>query len=106
MNFIKQIERIKRIHKLICGEKTGAPIAFARKLHLSRSQLYNELEAIKELNAPIKYCKKRETFYYETPFELVLNFSLKTIKDDESKEIFGGSNFRPILLDGTLISLL
>ncbi|WP_428230597.1 hypothetical protein [Flavobacterium sp.] len=94
------------IHKLISTEKTGSPSAFARKLCVSRSQLYNELELIKDLDAPLKYCKKRETYYYETSFEVVLSFSLKTIKDDESKEIFGGSNFRPILLDGTLISLL
>jgi hypothetical protein len=106
MNFIRQIERIKKMHKLICGEKTGSPLTFAKRLCLSRSQFYNELDLIKELDAPIKYCKKRETFYYETPFELILIFSLKTIKDDESKEIFGGSNFRPSLLDGTLISLL
>lgn len=106
MNFVKQIERIKRMHKLISSEKTGAPIVFARKLSLSRSQLYNELAIIKELDAPLKYCKKRESFYYETSFDLILNYSFKIIKDDESKEIFGGSNFRPILLDGTLISLL
>jgi hypothetical protein len=106
MNFVKQIERIKRMHKLISSEKTGTPVVFARKLSLSRSQLYNELEIIKELDAPLKYCKKRESFYYETSFELILNFSLKIIKDEESKEIFGGTNFRPILLDGTLISLL
>ncbi|SMO54360.1 hypothetical protein SAMN06265349_102191 [Flavobacterium resistens] len=97
---------MKRIHKLIVSENTGAPSVFARKLSLSRSQLYNELEVIKELDAPIKYCKKRETFFYETSFELILNYSFKTIKDDESKEIFGGSNFCPILLDGTMISLL
>jgi len=106
MNFIKQIERIKRIHNLISSEKTGAPVVFARKLSLSRSQLYNALDVIKDFDAPVKYCKKRESFYYETPFELILNFSLKIIKDDESTEIFGGSNFRPILLDRTLISLL
>lgn len=106
MNFIKQIERLKIIHKLIYSEKTGTPSAFAKRLNLSRSQLYNELEVIKELDAPVKYCKKRESFYYETPFELILNYSLKIIKDDESREIFAGSNFRPILLDGTLISLL
>ncbi|WP_337968055.1 hypothetical protein [uncultured Flavobacterium sp.] len=106
MNFIKQIERIKRIHKLISSEKTGTPNAFARKLFLSRSQLYNDLEIIKELDAPLKYCKKRESFYYERSFELVLHYSLKIIIDDESREIFGGSNFRPVLLDGTLISLL
>ncbi|MFH7016327.1 hypothetical protein [Flavobacterium sp. FlaQc-47] len=106
MNFIKQIERIKKMHKLICAEKTGTPTAFARKLCLSRSQLYNVLEVIKELDGPLKYCKKRESFYYETSFDLILNYSLRIIKDDEAKEIFGGSNFCPILLDGTLISLL
>jgi hypothetical protein len=106
MNFIKQIERIKKMHHLISSEKTGTPIVFARKLSLSRSQLYNELEVIKELDAPLKYCKRRESFYYQTSFELILNYSLKTIKDDESKEIFGGSYFRPILLDATPISLL
>ncbi|MNF80724.1 hypothetical protein D3C85_855360 [compost metagenome] len=106
MNFVKQIERIKRIHKLISSEKTGTPLVFARKLSLSRSQLYNELEIIKELGGPLKYCKKRESFYYNTYFELILNYSLKIIKDDESKEIFGGTNFCPILLDGSLISLL
>ena len=106
MNFVKQIERIKKMHKLINSEKTGTPVVFARKLNLSRSQLYNELEIIKELGAPLKYCKKRESFYYETSFELILHYSLKTIKNEESMEIFAGSNFRPILLDGTLISLL
>lgn len=106
MNFIKQIERIRRMHKLICSEKTGTPSVFARKLCLSRSQLYNALDVIKELDAPLKYCKKRESFYYETSFELVLVFSLKIIKDDESREIFGGSHLRPILLDRALISLL
>lgn len=106
MNFIKQIERIKMMDKLIAFGKTGTPSVFAKKLGLSRSQLYNDLDLIKELDAPIKYCKKRESFYYETSFELILNYSLKVIKNDECTEIFGGSNFRPILLDGTLISLL
>jgi hypothetical protein len=106
MNFIKQIERIKKIHLLISSEKTGTPSVFARKLCLSRSQLYNELDMIKELDAPLKYCKKRESFYYETSFELILDYSLKIIVEDESRQIFGGSYFRPILLDGTLISLL
>jgi hypothetical protein len=106
MNFVKQIERIKTMDELIAAEKTGTPIVFAKKLNLSRSQLYNELDLLRQLDAPIRYCKKRESFYYETPFELLLNFSLKTIKNDELREIFGGSNFRPILLDGTLLSLL
>jgi len=106
MNFIRQIKRITKMHKLISDEKTGTPEVFAKKLCLSRSQLYNELDMIKELDAPVKYCKKRESFYYSAPFEIILNFSFQIIKDDESREIFGGSYFCPILLDGSLVSLL
>lgn len=106
MNFIRQIERIKKMHKLICSEKTGTPTVLARKLCISRSQLYIELDLIKEFEAPIKYCKKRQSYYYETYFELMLNYSLKTMKDDETIEIYGGSCFPSKLLDGTLVSLL
>lgn len=63
---------------------------------LSRSQLYNELDFIKELDGSVRYCKKRESFYYTASFELIFNYSLKVIKEDETKEIFVGSNFRPI----------
>ena len=94
------------MHELIRSEKTGTPNDFAQMLHLSRSQLYNKLGFMKELDAPIKYCKKTGSFYYDQPFELVLQYSLTTIVDDETKEIFGGFYFRPILLDGTLITLL
>lgn len=106
MNFIKQIERIKKMHELIRSEKTGKPDDFAQMLHLSRRQLYNELEYIKNLNASVKYCKKKESFYYAVPFELELKYSLTTIIDDESKEIFGGFNFCASLLHGTLFTLL
>ena len=106
MNFIKQIERIKKTHLLIRTEKTGSPAVFAKKLQLSRSQLYNVLELMKSFDASIKYCKKKESYYYFKPFDLELKYSLKIIIDDETKEIFGGFNFRPILLDGTMFPLL
>ena len=105
MNFTKQIERIKKIHYLIRTEKTGTPTDFANTLHLSRRQLYNELDTIKNLDALIKYCKKKESFYYGEPFDLELKYSLKTIIDDETREIFGGFNFRASLLHGSIITL-
>lgn len=105
MNFIKQMERIKKTHLLIRTEKTGSPDVFAQKLNLSRRQLYNVLELIKSFEASIKYCKKRESFCYSTPFDLELKYSLKTIIDDETKEIFGGFDFRASLLHGTILNL-
>ncbi|SMP37045.1 hypothetical protein SAMN06265346_1265 [Flavobacterium hercynium] len=105
MNFIKQMERINTIHQLISAERTGSPTTFAKKIGLSRSQLYNMLDFIKELDAPVRYCKKRESFYYESSYELILNYSLKTITCDELKEIYGGFHLRPILLDGAMVNL-
>ena len=105
MNFIKQMDRIKKIHFLILKEKTGNPDDFAKTLHLSRRQLYNELEVIKNLDAPIKYCKKKQSYYYSEPFDLELKYSLKTIVDDETREIFGGLYFRASLLHGSIITL-
>ena len=90
MNFIKQIDRIKKIHFLICNEKTGNPDFFAKTLLLSRRQLYNKLEIIKNLDAPLKYCKKKESYYYSEPFYLELKYSLKTIVGNETREVLGG----------------
>lgn len=105
MNFIKQIERIKKMHELIRTEKTGTPDNFAQMLRLSRRQLYNELEIIKNLDAIIKYCKKKESFYYAVPFELELKYSLTTIVDDETRKIFGGTYLRASLLHASMITL-
>ncbi|WP_244283572.1 hypothetical protein [Flavobacterium hercynium] len=99
------MERINTIHQLISAERTGSPTTFAKKIGLSRSQLYNMLDFIKELDAPVRYCKKRESFYYESSYELILNYSLKTITCDELKEIYGGFHLRPILLDGAMVNL-
>lgn len=105
MNFIRQIDRIKKTHQLIQNEQTGTPDQFAIKLNVSRSHLYNTLESLRDLGAKIKYSKKTESFYYESLFHLELNYSLKVISNEETKEIFGGFDFCPILLDGTLLYL-
>lgn len=106
MNFTKQIDQIKKTHKLILLEQTGTPEEFAQKLNISRSHLYNILESLKDFGANIKYNKKSESFYYTSPFDLELHYSLKIISNNETKEIFGGFSLRPTLLDGSIFHLL
>lgn len=105
MNFVKQAQRINEAHQLISNEKTGTPEEFARKLKISRSQLYNLIDTLKEFDAPVKYSKKAQSFYYALPFELELKYSLKIILEENAKEIFGGINLRPVLLDRSSIYL-
>ena len=52
--------------------------------------MYNELEFFKNLNAPIKYCKKNETFYYTTNFEFSFRYSMVAISDEDEVKINGG----------------
>lgn len=87
MKSLKHIDRINKIHSLISSQKTGTNEIFAKKLYLSRRQMYNELEFFKNLNAPIKYYKKKETFYYDDNFEIKFGFSFTIISIGESRRI-------------------
>jgi hypothetical protein len=49
--------------------------------------------------------QEKKYFYYEKPFDMVFKYSLKTITEKETKEIFGGFHLRPIILDVSLLSL-
>ncbi|MCP4762132.1 MAG: hypothetical protein GY870_10135 [archaeon] len=90
MNFIKQIERIQRINKHIYNEKSGRPDEFARRMGISKRQLYNIIEMLKDFDAPIRYDRNRETFFYDSDFNLDIRFSMRILTDQEDKSIFGG----------------
>ncbi len=72
MSLLTIYNRINRIHYLITLQNTGNPERFAKKLQISRRQLYYDLKLLKDLNAEIKYCGSKETFYYESQFEFKL----------------------------------
>jgi hypothetical protein len=42
------------------------------------------LDVLKEHDAPIKYSKKNNSFYYSKPFLLELKYTWKTILDEEN----------------------
>jgi transcriptional antiterminator len=91
MNFKEQIERLERIkqmHRLISDKTTGTPETFAKKVGLSRRQMYNQLDFFKSYNAPIKYSKVSQTFYYEGNFEINFEFSLTITVERETQKVF------------------
>lgn len=95
MNFLDQIERLNKANTLIRSEKTGTPLEFAQKIKCSRSQLYIIIDYLKSHNAPIKYCKKRESFYYTNTFQFSVFIQLEILDEQELKNISGGFSFRP-----------
>lgn len=77
MSILKYIYRLQRIHNLIRMKATGPPDKFAEKLGVSRSTLMDNLNNLKEINAPIKYCKTLRSYYYEGEFNFTIEYSDK-----------------------------
>lgn len=91
MNFndqIERLERIKQMHRLISDKTTGTPETFAKKVCLSRRQMYYELEFFKNCNAPIRYSKIGQTFYYVENFEINFDFNFTVTLESDTKTIY------------------
>ena len=71
---ITVIRRIDKMNYLIRSKRTGTPIQFAEKLEISESTLYQYLNALRDLGAPIAYDKFRQTYYYATCVEIKIHF--------------------------------
>ncbi len=97
MNFIKQIERIKRVDTFIRHKATGDPEEFSTKLCISKRQLFRIIEELKDYGAPIEYDRSLKTFYYKDEnFKMRVNFSMQFITEQDKREINGGFVARKI----------
>lgn len=90
MKMIYQLERIKKINRMIKSANTGSPKEFAGELGISESHFYRYIEELQEMGIPIQYSRARKTYYYENNTELSLSYSLKLISEYGTKEIIGG----------------
>lgn len=92
MNFIKQIERLQLLNKLIIQESTGTPDELSARLGVSKRQLYNLMESLKVLGVEIEYSKQYKTYYYQgDASRLDVSFSMTWISEGECRKIFGGT---------------
>ena len=64
MSLIKQLERIKYIDYLISKKVAISRTSLAKKLNISTRQLTSIINLMKELGAPIKYCKRTKKYLY------------------------------------------
>ena len=56
---------IERADRLIRLRATGTSVKFAVTLGISRATLFRLLQYLRETDKPVKYCKYRQTYYYE-----------------------------------------
>jgi len=64
MKILTQIERIKYIDWLIRRKATGTPKQLAEKLNVSVITVYRYIRDLKDMGAPIKFCKYCESYKY------------------------------------------
>ncbi|HEY6914690.1 MAG TPA: HTH domain-containing protein [Paludibacter sp.] len=93
MNFIKNINRVEKLHSLILKEKTGTPKELAESLGISRATLYVLIDELNSLNMQVNYSRKHETFYYEQEVKLTLSFKVETIDNPTELRKINGGNF-------------
>ncbi|MBS3769878.1 MAG: hypothetical protein V5A47_03910 [Bacteroidales bacterium] len=84
MKALEILERYQKIDRLIKRRNTGNPQTFARKLGISKSQLFNYLEELRVRGAEISYNKTLESYIYQKPVEITAVFSVR-IKEDEDQ---------------------
>lgn len=65
MNFFEQMKRFERIDQLVRLKATGKPKALATRLNISERRMYDLINAMKEMGAPINYCHQRQSYYYK-----------------------------------------
>lgn len=74
VSIIKRVEKLDYLIRIKC---TGNPEQLATKLNISVRTLYTTIELLKNLGAPIAYCKDRQSYYYCEDGEFCMRFIKK-----------------------------
>ena len=64
MTLYKYVCRLEHMDQLIRFGHTGSAAEFAQKVSLSPSQLKDHLRDMRDLGAPITYCRHRRSYCY------------------------------------------
>lgn len=100
MSILKYIHRLQHIDRLIRCCATGKPEDFAEKVGLCRSTLLDYLRELRELGAPIEYCKRRESYVYQSNKKLFIGYT-DQLSDRQQHTIRGGGQQTGYLWLGT-----
>ncbi len=93
MKNLKQLERLRKTHRLIQQEKTGTPKELAKRLRVSERQVYLIMEQLREMDAPIRFSRHCNTYYYQNSYELMINISIQVMAGDQLLNIYAGRRF-------------
>jgi hypothetical protein len=79
----KQLNRLQQIDQLIRQKRTGSPSELAKKLGVSKRQLYYWLDDLKDLGLEIKYSRNLGSFVYLKQYLINISLDIKELKESE-----------------------
>lgn len=77
----KYLDRLERLHLLIKRKATGTVDELADKLELSRRQTLEYISEMKEMGAPIQFCKYQQTYVYTRNVTFTIGFTDMTTNE-------------------------
>jgi hypothetical protein len=86
----EEINRLRQIDRLIRLNNTGNAQEFAKKLNLSRRQVYNIIESLKDVGLEIEYNRNISSFVYAKPYKINITFEITELPENEAIEINAG----------------
>ena len=92
MNLLEKIKLIERVDGLIHRKCTGTPGRLATRLGISERNTYNLINTMKDMGAPIYFCKVRNSYCYEHQGQFSFEFKVR-----EQRYIGGIASTWPLL---------
>lgn len=77
---------------LLNKKKQVRLLTLQKKIYISVRHIYNIIERLRELDAPIAYNRKSKTYHYTAAFDLVVTISVQVHIDDKLKTIYSSSS--------------
>ncbi|MBL4709407.1 MAG: hypothetical protein JKY48_13300 [Flavobacteriales bacterium] len=77
MNLLEKIKLIERVDALIRRKATGTPSQLSKKLGISKRNVFNLINTMKEMGAPISFCKNTNNYCYEEMVAFTFGFISK-----------------------------
>lgn len=70
MRLHEMITVMVRLDNLIRRKATGTPDELAARLNVSRTTIHRYITELRHFGAPVKFCRYRNSYFYEEDFQL------------------------------------
>jgi len=85
MSLIEQLKQIERIDNLVRKKATGTPKELSNRINVSERQVYNIINLMKDMGAPIFFCTYNRSYCYKK--DVIFKFGFLT---ESRNKIRGG----------------